>query len=131
MINLTAAEIANFVYVAPKPADGMQVYTAMVRGGSLNVRMVQYFETTEERDAYLATLPKSWRLRAAGPTQISTSFNFAADERTGDVNEAAAKRLRAIAKKLPLTHRVDRLVNAQPNVEEVLAMIDRPIKVAV
>lgn len=129
MINLTASEIANFVYVPQTPADGMCFFSSMVTGGSLSVQFFQYFETTEDRDAFLATIPKSYRLRATGPTQVSTSFDFRADERTGAVNEAAGKRLRSIVKKVPVTHRVNRLVNGQPNMEEILAMIDEPIKV--
>jgi hypothetical protein len=135
MINLTDAELANFVWTAKTPADGLVVNTTMVYGGSLNVGMSIKFETTEDRDVFLASVPKSFRFKLNSPTDVRVDLDFRADERTGSVNETAAKRLRSILKKMdqlgiPVTHQVTRVRNDQPNIEEVLAMIDAPIAVS-
>lgn len=138
MIKLSREDIDNFQanYTYPTPADGMLVYTVLVHGGSLQVRFEQHFETSEAADAFLASLPKSYRVRKNISTQVIAGFDFHANGTTGDVNEAAGKRLRALLKKLavlgiPVTHRAHRVTNDQPSIDEVLAMIDEPIVVGV
>jgi hypothetical protein len=135
MIKLSREDIDNFQanYTYPTPADGMLVYTVLlVHGGSLQVRFEQHFETAQATDAFLAALPKSYRVRKNTSTQVIAGFDFYANGITGDVNEAAGKRLRAFLKKLdalgvPVTHRAQRVTNDQPSIDEVLAMIDAPI----